>query len=176
MMFDDCLWNNPTPFRHQRRWPIDLSSLKGETRWFRQRAKLVDDEDAHSIYYTSYFSTVDDTSVKAGGTQVITTTDGHVFPLSLCHGLPYIAMQKYTTEEYSTLPHVVMMSDKHWDPFVLDATIHPQDDSFLQQYAPAAHQLPYPLAFPKSVSFMRHPAPHSTPLHRAGQRVILCFK
>eukprot|EP00536_Pseudo-nitzschia_multiseries_P011038 jgi/Psemu1/27670/gm1.27670_g len=59
----------------------------------------------------AYLSLVDDTSIKAGGTQVITTTDGHVFPLSICHhGLPYLAMRKYTSEEFSQLPHVIMTS------------------------------------------------------------------
>eukprot|EP00536_Pseudo-nitzschia_multiseries_P007290 jgi/Psemu1/17489/gm1.17489_g len=83
----------------------------------------------------AYFSTVDDTSIKIGGKQVITTSDGHVSPLSIRHGLPYLAMHKYTREEYSNLPHVVMTSDQHWKSSILDATISAQDEVFLQQYA-----------------------------------------
>eukprot|EP00536_Pseudo-nitzschia_multiseries_P013237 jgi/Psemu1/34513/gm1.34513_g len=71
----------------------------------------------------AHFSTVDDTSIKTGGGQVITTSDGYALPLSIRHGLPYLAMRKYTTIEFDTLPHVIMTSDKHWDPSVLDTTI-----------------------------------------------------
>eukprot|EP00536_Pseudo-nitzschia_multiseries_P019373 jgi/Psemu1/60384/gm1.60384_g len=74
----------------------------------------------------AYFSQVDDTSIKAGGTQVITTTDGH-----------------YTSEEYAWLPHVVMTSDKHWNPSVLDGAYTPHDDIFVQRYPPIANLLPY---------------------------------
>eukprot|EP00536_Pseudo-nitzschia_multiseries_P015565 jgi/Psemu1/43065/gm1.43065_g len=91
----------------------------------------------------AYFLIVDDTSIKTGGTQVITTTDGHVFPLSICHGLPYLAMRKYTSEEFACLPHVVMTSDQHWDPSILDSAYTPQDDTFIQKYPPLATSLPY---------------------------------
>eukprot|EP00536_Pseudo-nitzschia_multiseries_P005269 jgi/Psemu1/12096/gm1.12096_g len=96
-----------------------------------------------SAQMEAYFSQVDDTSIKAGGTQVITTTDGHVFPLSIRHGLPYLAMRKYTSEEYAQLPHVVMTSDKHWNPSVLDGAYTPQDDLFVQRYLPKTNLLPY---------------------------------
>ena len=91
----------------------------------------------------AYFSTVDDTSIKAGGGQVITTSDGYALPLSIRHGLPYLAMRKYTTVEFDTLPHVIMTSDKHWDPSVLDTTISAKDEQFLQKYPPQPQQLPY---------------------------------
>eukprot|EP00536_Pseudo-nitzschia_multiseries_P011895 jgi/Psemu1/30428/gm1.30428_g len=92
----------------------------------------------------AYFSTVDDTSIKAGGGQVITTTDGYALPLSICHGLPYLTMRKYTTDEFNALPHVIMKSDKHWDPSVLDTIISAKDETFLQKYPPQPQQLPYP--------------------------------
>eukprot|EP00536_Pseudo-nitzschia_multiseries_P015981 jgi/Psemu1/219753/e_gw1.991.23.1 len=91
----------------------------------------------------AYFSIVDDTSIKTGGTQVITTTDGYVFPLSISHGLPYLAMRKYTSEEFAHLPHVVMTSDQHWDPSTLDRAYTRQDDTFIQKYPPLATSLPY---------------------------------
>eukprot|EP00536_Pseudo-nitzschia_multiseries_P019673 jgi/Psemu1/62259/gm1.62259_g len=91
----------------------------------------------------AYHSIVDDTSIKTGGTQVITTTDGHVFPLSICHGLPYLAMRKYTSAEFASLPHVIMTSDQHWNPSVLDNAYTPQDDTFIQKYPPVSTSLPY---------------------------------
>eukprot|EP00536_Pseudo-nitzschia_multiseries_P014547 jgi/Psemu1/39086/gm1.39086_g len=75
----------------------------------------------------AYFSLVDDTSIKAGGIQVITATDGHVFPLSICHGLPYIAM----------------LNDQQWNPSVLDGAYTTHDDTFIQKYPPLATLLPY---------------------------------
>eukprot|EP00536_Pseudo-nitzschia_multiseries_P012728 jgi/Psemu1/32968/gm1.32968_g len=68
----------------------------------------------------SYFAQVDDTSIKAGGGQIITTTD-----------------------EYAMLPHVIMTSDKHWNPSVLATTINPKEEAFLQKYPPQLQQLPY---------------------------------
>eukprot|EP00536_Pseudo-nitzschia_multiseries_P014229 jgi/Psemu1/214147/e_gw1.674.34.1 len=91
----------------------------------------------------AYHSTVDDSSIKTGGSQVITTTDGHVFPLSICHGLPYLAMRKYTSAEFASLPHVIMTSDQHWNPSVLDNAYTPQDDTFIQKYPPVSTSLPY---------------------------------
>eukprot|EP00536_Pseudo-nitzschia_multiseries_P019294 jgi/Psemu1/59899/gm1.59899_g len=73
----------------------------------------------------------------------ITTSDGYALPLSIRHGLPYLAMRKYTTVKFDTLPHVIMTSDKHWDPSVLDTTISAKDEQFLQKYPPQPQQLPY---------------------------------
>eukprot|EP00536_Pseudo-nitzschia_multiseries_P006128 jgi/Psemu1/14525/gm1.14525_g len=92
----------------------------------------------------SYFAKVDDTSIKAGSEQVITTTNRDALPLSIRHGLPYLAMCKYTTEEeLDTLPHVIMTSNKHWDLSILDTIISPKNEAFLQKYPPQPQQLPY---------------------------------
>eukprot|EP00536_Pseudo-nitzschia_multiseries_P011293 jgi/Psemu1/28422/gm1.28422_g len=91
----------------------------------------------------AYFANVDNTSIKAGGGQVIATTDGCVLPLSVRHELPYLAMHKYTTEEFNTLPHIIMTSNKHWDPSVLDTIISAKDKTFLQKHPPQPQQLLY---------------------------------
>eukprot|EP00536_Pseudo-nitzschia_multiseries_P017066 jgi/Psemu1/49167/gm1.49167_g len=45
--------------------------------------------------------------------------------------------------EYARLPHVVMTSDKYWNPSVLDGAYTPHDDTFIQKYPPNVTLLPY---------------------------------
>ena len=64
---------------------------------------------------------VNDKSVKVpGGLQRIRTNDGHVFPLNIRDGLPYLRMRPFTDREFDELPHVILTSDRDWDPSVLD--------------------------------------------------------
>ena len=57
--------------------------------------------------------------IRQGG-QSITTLDGYVIPLSFINGLPYINVRPFTNAEWNSLIHVVLTSDKEWDPCVLD--------------------------------------------------------
>ena len=52
--------------------------------------------------------------------QRILTNDGYVIPISIRHGLPYIAPHPFTDEEWDSLPHVILTGDADWDPSVLD--------------------------------------------------------
>jgi hypothetical protein len=66
---------------------------------------------------------VDDRSLRAGGTQSISTPEGYMFPLDIIDGLVYLRMRPFTDEEYAALPHVPFTSDVTWDATVLDCTI-----------------------------------------------------
>ena len=75
----------------------------------------------HSKAQMEHFGLViDDTSITAGGTQTMVTTEGYVLPLHIRDGLPYLDMRPPTDEELDTLPHVFMTSDSPWDPSVMD--------------------------------------------------------
>ena len=64
---------------------------------------------------------VDDKSVKAGGTQCITTLDGYSFPLKCTGGLMYLSiLGKSTDEELVKYPSVHLTSIHEWDPSILD--------------------------------------------------------
>ena len=91
----------------------------------------------------AFHNRVDDRSLKAGGTQRITTVYGFVFPLSIIQGLPYFEMRPYTDQEYIDYPHVIMTSDKIWDPTIFDNTIDPNDPSFVKNTKNLLHLLPH---------------------------------
>jgi hypothetical protein len=78
----------------------------------------------HSIHspcqFESYKVTVDDKSVRAGGTQRIQTPDGYTIPLTIKDGLARLAIRPYTDQEYETLPHVFLTAEDNWDPSTLD--------------------------------------------------------
>ena len=66
-------------------------------------------------------NTVDDKSVKVGGSQCITTLDGYSFPLEYTGGLMYLSiLSKPTDEELVQHPSVHLTSIHEWDPSVLD--------------------------------------------------------
>ena len=67
---------------------------------------------------------VDEKHPKLGGKCRILTEDGFISPLPYRNGLVYLKIRLYTTKEYHTLPHVIMTSDKIWDPrkFDIDAS------------------------------------------------------
>ena len=72
----------------------------------------------HSSGQLEWFQTnVDETSVKVGGTQLITTLDGYSVPLCIKDGLPYAtSLGKPTDQDMDTYPHVFITSPDEWDP------------------------------------------------------------
>ena len=50
--------------------------------------------------------------------------------MSIKSGLAYLKMIPFTTQDYESLPHVIMTSDKKWDPSIFDSDNKPTDDSF----------------------------------------------
>ena len=82
------------------------------------------------IQIEDYYNTVDDRSTKLGGRQRIITPEGYVFPLSIINGLPYLKMRRYSQLEYDTLPHVILTSDKIWNPRSYDSQVDPEDPEF----------------------------------------------
>jgi hypothetical protein len=83
----------------------------------------------HSIHspcqFESHKVTVDDKSVRAGGTQRIQTPDGYTIPLSIKDGLVRLAIRPYTDQEYDTLPHVFLTAEDTWDASKLDHELDP---------------------------------------------------
>ena len=76
-----------------------------------------------------YKNNVNERSIKVpGGLQQVQTVDGYVIPINVKAGLPYIKTHPYTDKEWDTLPHVVLTSDKDWDPSVLDHTLDDNED------------------------------------------------
>ena len=82
-----------------------------------------------AIQLEHYGNDVDDKSKGAGGKAQISTPDGFIFPLSTMNGLPYLHMRPYTNNEYDDLPHVIMTSDKVWDPRCFDQVIDPNEEA-----------------------------------------------
>ena len=67
----------------------------------------------HSVGTLSQSSKYDTAILKTGKqAQRITNADGYVFGLSIKSGLAYLKMRPFTTQEYESLPHVIMTSDK----------------------------------------------------------------
>ena len=84
---------------------------------------------------------VDDKSVKVGGTQCIETPDGFVLPLDVRRGLPYLDMRPSTEDDWDSLPHVLLTREEDWNPSVLDNDL--SDDLTWYDAQPDA-----PLLFP----------------------------
>jgi hypothetical protein len=63
---------------------------------------------------------VEDKSVRVNGTQCIQTTEGYAIPLVFDEGIARLPIRRFTMEEFSTLPHVIMTSTEVWDPTTLD--------------------------------------------------------
>ena len=87
---------------------------------------------------------VEDKNPAVGGLGRIETPDGYTFPLSYKSGLAYLKMQPFTTTEWKTLPHVMMTSDKAWDPTVFDVDVDPTSTCFLASHPEQLHKLPTP--------------------------------
>ncbi len=96
---------------------------------FRQYAHHGHGRTIHSaLQLEHYKNKVDDRSIKAGGRQCITTLEGHVLPLDIINGLPYLKMRPPSEQEIKELPHVIMTSGDTWNPALLDCTLSDKDD------------------------------------------------
>ena len=92
-----------------------------------QYAGMPDGKTIHSCGQMEYHKTqVNDKSAKAVGDHYnacLVLNEGHLIPISFVNGLPYIRMRPYTDEEFRTLPHLHLTSDRDWDPSILDYTV-----------------------------------------------------
>ena len=84
---------------------------------FNEYAYLWKESSIHSSGQLEWFQTnVDETSVKVGGTQIITTLDGYSVPLLIKDGLAYAtSLGRSTDQDMDTYPHVFITSPDEWD-------------------------------------------------------------
>ena len=89
---------------------------------FNEYAYLGKGSSIHSSGQLEWFkTTVDEKSVRVGGTQLITTLDGYSVPLLIKDGLAYATSHgKPTDQDMDTYAHVFFTSPDEWDPSVLD--------------------------------------------------------
>ena len=89
---------------------------------FNEYAYLGKGSSIHSSGQLEWFKThVDETSIKVGGTQLITTLDGYSVPFLIRDGLAYAtSLGRPTDQDMDTYPHVFFTSPDEWDPSVLD--------------------------------------------------------
>ena len=89
---------------------------------FNEYAYLGKGSSIHSSGQLEWFKTnVDEKSVKAGGTQLITPLDGYSVPLLIKDGLAYAtSLGRPTDQDMDTYPHVFFTSPDEWDPSFLD--------------------------------------------------------
>ena len=85
---------------------------------FNEYAYLWKGSSIHSSGQLEWFQTnVDETSVKVGGTQLITTLDGYSVPPLIKDGLAYAtSLGRSTDQDINTYPHVFITSPDEWDP------------------------------------------------------------
>ena len=85
---------------------------------FNEYAYLWKRSSIHSSGQLEWLQTnVDETSVKVGGTQLITTLDEYSVPLLIKDGLAYATfLGKSTDQDMDTYPHVFITSPDEWDP------------------------------------------------------------
>ena len=85
---------------------------------FNEYAYLGKGSSIHSSGQLEWLQThVHETSVKAGGTQLINTLDEYSVPLLIKDGLAYaISLGKSTDQDMDTYPHVFISSPDEWDP------------------------------------------------------------
>ena len=85
---------------------------------FNEYAYLWKGSFIHSSGQLEWFQTnVDETSVKVGGTQLITTLDGYSVHLLIKDGLAYATpLGRSTDQDMDTYPHVSITSPDEWDP------------------------------------------------------------
>ena len=85
---------------------------------FNEYAYLWKGSSIHSSGQLEWLQTnVDETSVKVGGTQLITTLDGYSVPLLIKDGLAYAtSLGRSTDQDMDTYPHDFITSSDEWDP------------------------------------------------------------
>ena len=96
-----------------------LNTTQGKvTGIFNEYAYLWKGSSIHSSGQLEWLQTnVDETSVKVGGTQLITTLDEYSVPLFIKDGLAYAtSLGKSTDQDMDTYPHVFITSPDEWDP------------------------------------------------------------
>ena len=96
-----------------------LNTPKGKvTGIFNEYAYLWKGSSIHSSGQLEWLQTnVDGTSVKVGGTQLITTLDEYSVPLLIKDGLAYAtSLGKSTDQDMDTYPLVFITSPDEWDP------------------------------------------------------------
>ena len=99
---------------------------------FHQYAYLGKGPSIHSVGQIEAFGhDICDKSYKVGGKQRMVISQGnlqYVVPFSVERGLVRMTLRPYTDHEWDTLPHLIITSDREWDPTVLDHSWN--DDSF----------------------------------------------
>ena len=96
-----------------------LNTTQGKiTGIFNEYAYLWKGSSIHSSGQLEWLQThVHETSVKVGGTQLITTLDEYSVPLLIKDGLAYAtSLGKSTDQDMDTYPHVFITSPDEWDP------------------------------------------------------------
>ena len=85
---------------------------------FNEYAYLWKGSSIHSSGQLEWLQTnVDETAVKVGGTQLITTLDEYSVPLLIKDGLAYATpLGKSTDQDMDTYPHVFITFPDEWDP------------------------------------------------------------
>ena len=88
-------------------------------------AHMPNGKSIHSCGQIEFFKAhVHDKSPKiTGKAPCIMTLEGHVIPISIINGLPYIKMRPFTDGEKEKLPHIPITSNKVWNPTVLDYAV-----------------------------------------------------
>ena len=66
-----------------------------------------------------YKNKLDNRSIKACSSQRTTTLDNHKVPTSVRNSLTFISLRPHTNFEWEKTHHIILTSDKDWDPTVL---------------------------------------------------------
>ena len=88
-------------------------------------AHMPNGKSIHSCGQIEFFKAHvhDKSPTITGKAPCIMTLEGHVIPISIINGLPYIKMRPFTDSEKDKLPHIPVTSNQVWDPTVLDYTV-----------------------------------------------------
>jgi hypothetical protein len=62
----------------------------------------------------------DDWLQYVGGHQQLLTLDGYQIPINMHHDLVYMDMCPLTDKDWDCLPHIALMLETPWNPWVLD--------------------------------------------------------
>ena len=77
-----------------------------------QRPYYGKNKTIHSSPQIEYYkNTVDDRSIKLGGSQHVTALDNYKLPMLIRNTLPYAPLRPHTDKEWEELPHVILTSD-----------------------------------------------------------------
>ena len=68
----------------------------------------------------SFGSLVHDSTVSAGGHQIIVTHEGYVIPQHVCNGLCYVDMKPASDSDPEHYTHVFITSDAPWNPDIIE--------------------------------------------------------